>query len=144
MNIGSEGPNWCPTALMEKLKCYSLISYLCLPENYDGWPVWLWQLQGVPVWPQVHPVRWQPLLHPMLRQPVLQHLWWVQRANRPWCKGEVPITTQSDMQSALWGLVFMHTVHKFPICFRHMTRLLLKQILTLNIGEPEVISWCIQ
>lgn len=70
---------------------FNVADHFCVPEYYDGWPFWLWQLQGVLVWPQVHPVRWQSLLHPMLRQPVLKHLRWVQRANRPWRKGEAPI-----------------------------------------------------
>ncbi len=79
------------------------VSFLCfrLTENYNGWPFWLWQLQGVFVWPQVHPVRWQSLLHPLLRQPVLKHMWWMQGADRPWRKGKASALTWSDMQSAI-------------------------------------------
>lgn len=72
-----------------------------LAENHNGWPFWLWQLQRIPVWTQVHPVRWKSLLHPLLRQPVLKYMWWVQRTDWPRCKGKAFILTWSDMQSAI-------------------------------------------
>lgn len=94
INIGSECLYWCPTWLNHSSKTpfstvlllhqhllflLVLIAFadilfsLCVADSaiYDGWSFWLWQLQRIPVWTQVYPVRWESLLHPLLRQPVL-------------------------------------------------------------------------
>lgn len=89
-------------------------SFLCsrLTEYYHGYPFWLSQLHGVLVWPQVHRVKRQTLLHPLLRQPVLKHMWWVQRVDRPWRKGEASILTWSGMQSAICCTTVTTALHK--------------------------------
>lgn len=56
------------------LNCQTECLNSAFPESRHGWPFRLRQLQGVLVWPQVHPIRRQPVLHPVLRQPFLKHL----------------------------------------------------------------------